>query len=152
MCAALREQRVPEIRALAKMLGVPQYSCLRKEDLCDAIDRQIVTYFALQDFVAGSKRLRDMVQELSQKAGNNGENLKLDSKQASRMASSLLTFVLLLLEKYNEMFELAMTSHSMPHEKRNEKLIATGTETIVYLRAALLGIGGSFVDASMFRR
>jgi len=153
LCGALREQRVPEIRGLAKLLGVPNYGCLRKGDLCAAIDKQIVTYFTLRDFVDGSKRLREMVQQLSDKSGVNGTSLnKLDAKKARQMASSLLIFVTLLLEKYTEMFNVAMTSQALSHEDRNKKLSQTATETMVYLRSALLGIGGSFVDPSMFRQ
>lgn len=150
LCEQLRGEPVGQLRGFARLLGVPQFACLVKEDLCKAIDAQVVTYFALQDFDSGSKKLIAIVKELLAKSGEKGS--KLRTGDARHLAVSLLSVLLLALEKYSEMVALTLTTPSMPHQKRNEKLVATATETMVYLRSALLGVGGSFIDPTMLRR
>ena len=152
LCEELRGESVVQLRAFAKMLGVPNFACVSKNDLCKAIDAQVTTYFALQSFDAGSKKNKEIINELLLKVGNKGEKLKISLEKSKFMSASLLSVLLLMLEKYNEMVGLALVSGTLTQDERNKKLSSTGTEAIVYLRSALLGVGGSFVDPEMLRR
>ena len=150
LCEKMREIPVKELRELAKLLGVPQSACIKREYLCEALDSQIVTFFSLKQFSDGSKNLQQLIKEFIEKSGKDGSKLK--KANLNKMADSLLKVLLLTLEQYNQMVEIAFQTSLTNRKDRNKKLISTANETNVYLRAALLGIGGSFLDPTYFRK
>lgn len=150
LCENMRQLPVSELRSLAKILGVPQSACIKREYLCEALDSQITTFFSLKQFSDGSKNLQNLVRELIEKSGKNGKVLK--ASQSQKFSSDLLTILLLALEKYNDMVSAAFQVSQTNKKSRNEKLVSTATEANVYLRSALLGIAGSYIDPTYFRK